>query len=204
VKLTSAQLCQLKVADSSACATGRPNETRSLAVCHAAGHTAMFVSLAGAPPARGRRAHDLVVSTLAAGLGLHLEPGRDPLESLAARLAGQDLLIVADIEHLQDSGQVLASLLTAAPGIAMVATSRRRMGVGMEWVMQLGGLTVPPPGALGDVLLPDRRLGLGKVSVRRSRGIGTRRTAAGRELYQWGLHPHHADPGSPRLRQRCL
>ena len=23
------------------------------------------------------------------------------------------------------------------------------------------------------------------------------RAARGRELYQWGLHPHHAEPGSP-------
>jgi DNA-binding SARP family transcriptional activator/predicted ATPase len=149
---------------------GKSRVALELATRHrAAGHPAFFVSLAGAPAARGRHARDLIVSTVAAGLGVALEPGRDPLESLAERLAGPNLLIVADnLEHLQDSGRVLASLLSAAPGVTVVATSRRRLGVGMEWVLQLGGLAVPPTGALGDL----RRFDAIRLFLDRARAAG--------------------------------
>jgi predicted ATPase/DNA-binding SARP family transcriptional activator len=106
------------------------------------------VSFAGTSPARPEEAADLVVTNLAAALGVSLAVPRDPRELLADALAGRELLLVLDnLEQLRDAAGVLAELLARAPGVQVLGTSRRRLGLGVEWLVEVPGLPYPPPGA---------------------------------------------------------
>jgi predicted ATPase/DNA-binding SARP family transcriptional activator len=106
------------------------------------------VSFAGTSPARPEEAADLVVTNLAAALGVSLAVPRDPRELLADVLAGRELLLVLDnLEQLRDAAGVLAELLGRAPGVQVLGTSRRRLGLGVEWLVEVPGLPYPPPGA---------------------------------------------------------
>jgi predicted ATPase/DNA-binding SARP family transcriptional activator len=105
------------------------------------------VSFVGTSPARPEEAADLVVTNLAAALGVSLAVPRDPREVLADALAGRQLLLVLDnLEQLRDAAGVLAELLGRAPGVQVLGTSRRRLGLGVEWLVEVPGLPYPPPG----------------------------------------------------------
>jgi predicted ATPase len=106
------------------------------------------VSFAGTSPARPEEAAHLVVTNLAAALGVSLAVPRDPRELLADVLAGRELLLVLDnLEQLRDAAGVLAELLGRAPGVQVLGTSRRRLGLGVEWLVEVPGLPYPPPEA---------------------------------------------------------
>jgi DNA-binding SARP family transcriptional activator/predicted ATPase len=109
------------------------------------------VSFVGTSPARPEEAADLVVTNLAAALGVSLAVPRDPRELLADHLAGQELLLILDnLEQLRDAASVLAELLALAPGVQVLGTSRRRLGLGAEWLVEVPGLPHPPAGAEAD------------------------------------------------------
>jgi predicted ATPase/DNA-binding SARP family transcriptional activator len=108
----------------------------------------MFVSFVGTSPAQPEDAADLVVADLARALGVSLAVPRDPLELLADHLAGRELLLVLDnLEQLRDAAGALAELLRRAPGVQVLVTSRRRLGLGVEWLVEVPGLPYPPAGA---------------------------------------------------------
>jgi DNA-binding SARP family transcriptional activator len=107
----------------------------------------VFVSLVGVSPARPEEAADLVVANLAGALGVSLAVPRDPLELLVDHLAGRELLLVLDnLEQLRDASGVVAELLRQAAGVQVLATSRRRLGLGVEWLVEVPGLPYPPAG----------------------------------------------------------
>jgi predicted ATPase/DNA-binding SARP family transcriptional activator len=111
----------------------------------------VFVSFVGTSPARPEEAADLVVADLAHALGVSLAVPRDPLELLADHLAGRELLLVLDnLEQLPGAAGVVAELLGRAPGVQVLVTSRRRLGLGVEWLVEVPGLPYPPPGAAAD------------------------------------------------------
>jgi transcriptional activator/AAA ATPase-like protein len=96
----------------------------------------VFVSFVGTSPARPEEAADLLVANLAAALGVSLAVPRDPLELLADHLSGRELLLVLDnLEQLLDAAGVVAELLRRAPGVQVLATSRRRLGLGVPVVL---------------------------------------------------------------------
>nr|BFE73026.1 hypothetical protein GCM10020092_063270 [Actinoplanes digitatis] len=112
---------------------------------------AVFVSFAGTGPAGPDEAADLVVANLARVLGLSMAVPRDPLDLLADHLSGRELLLVLDnLEHLRDAAGVIDHLLRRAPGTQVLVTSRRRLGLGAEWLVEVPGLPCPPPGAGAD------------------------------------------------------
>jgi predicted ATPase/DNA-binding SARP family transcriptional activator len=105
----------------------------------------LFVSFVGTSPARPEEAADLVVAGLARALEVSLAVPRDPLELLADHLSGHELLLVLDnLEQLRDAAGVVAELLRRAPGVQLLATSRRRLGLGVEWLVEVPGLPWPP------------------------------------------------------------
>jgi predicted ATPase/DNA-binding SARP family transcriptional activator len=111
----------------------------------------LTVSFVGTSPARPEEAADLVVTNLAAALGVSLAVPRDPRELLADHLAGRELLLILDnLEQLRDAAGVLAELLARAPGVQLLSTSRRRLGLGVEWLVEVPGLPYPPAGAEAD------------------------------------------------------
>ncbi|MET8089945.1 BTAD domain-containing putative transcriptional regulator [Micromonospora sp. NPDC005220] len=111
----------------------------------------VFVSFVGTGPARPAEAGDLVVAGLARALEIDLAVPREPLDLLAEHVAGRELLLVLDnLEHLRDAAGVLAELLRRAPGVQLLVTSRRPLGLGVEWLVEVPGLPYPSPEADAD------------------------------------------------------
>jgi predicted ATPase/class 3 adenylate cyclase len=89
----------------------------------------------------------LVPATIAHVLGLPDRGGRSPVERLIDHLAGRRVLLVLDnLEQVRSAAPVIAELLTGAPLLAVLATSRSALHV-------YGELEYPVP-PLG---VPDRR-----------------------------------------------
>ncbi|MEU8234227.1 BTAD domain-containing putative transcriptional regulator [Actinoplanes sp. NPDC048967] len=91
---------------------------------------------------------DVVVSALARALGTAGTVPRDPLEVLTEHLAEREMLLVLDnLEHLSAAAATIAGLLRRAPATQILVTSRRRLALGAEWLVEVPGLPCPPPGA---------------------------------------------------------
>jgi predicted ATPase/DNA-binding CsgD family transcriptional regulator len=91
---------------------------------------------------------DLIVSRMAALLGIDGEASRDLLDTLAGALGARQVLVLLDnCEHLVDACATLCQrLLTSCPGVRMVATSQEPLRIPQEAVWQVAPLAVPPPG----------------------------------------------------------
>jgi predicted ATPase len=93
------------------------------------------------------------IDAIAGACGLS---GRDPLQRIAAALAGQRTLLVLD-NFEQLVGQIdgpLRQLLTDTATLHLLVTSRQRLGIDGEHVFELAGLPLlaPGPGSGGAVL----------------------------------------------------
>ncbi|MFZ0906328.1 MAG: adenylate/guanylate cyclase domain-containing protein, partial [Mycobacterium sp.] len=77
---------------------------------------------------------NLVPVTVARALGLPDQPGRSTMDTLLQFVRDRQLLVVLDnCEHLLDaSADLVVALLSAAPGLTMLATSREAIGVAGE------------------------------------------------------------------------
>ena len=88
----------------------------------------------------------LVPSAVATVLGLETRT-EDPLPGLVAALRdNQTLLILDNCEHLIDAvADLAAAVLSGAPGVIILATSREPLGIPGERVHRLGPLSSPEP-----------------------------------------------------------
>jgi predicted ATPase/DNA-binding SARP family transcriptional activator len=87
---------------------------------------------------------DRLAAAILAALGQHSGAQRSPREVLLEALAQRRLLLALDnCEHLAAAGPLAVELLEAAPGLAVLATSRERLGVYGEEVVALEGLPLP-------------------------------------------------------------
>jgi predicted ATPase/transcriptional regulator with XRE-family HTH domain len=91
---------------------------------------------------------DLLAPTIASAVGCSLHGSGDPVEQLARYLCDKQLLLLLDnMEHLRDGAGANRSLLTVileqAPGVRLLVTSRERMHLSGEWVVELQGLPLP-------------------------------------------------------------
>ena len=97
----------------------------------------------------------LVPAAVAVALGLRQPPGMSIVESLAAVLARQQLLVVLDnCEHVAGAvARLCGALLPAADDVRILATSRELVGIAGEAHFRLPALTLPgladPAGAAG-------------------------------------------------------
>ncbi|MBW8795815.1 MAG: LuxR family transcriptional regulator [Streptomyces sp.] len=100
-----------------------------------------YVALAGL--------HDPALVPLAAAdaLGLHDHSDRPPLDTLVERLRDRRLLLVVDnCEHLLAAcAGLAAALLRGTTGVRILATSRHRLGLTEEHLMEVRPLPVPDP-----------------------------------------------------------
>ncbi len=96
------------------------------------------------------RQPDLVVSCVAAAVGVAEEPGRPLLETLADALRPRRLLLALDnCEHLIDACARLGGyLLAGSRGLRLLTTSRQPLRVAAETVYQVPPLTFAPAGEL--------------------------------------------------------
>ncbi len=88
---------------------------------------------------------NLVPSAVATVLGLGVR-SEDPLPGLVAGLRDKRMLLLLDTcEHVVDAAaKVTASVLSGAPGVDILATSREPLGVAGEHEYRLGPLRGPP------------------------------------------------------------
>ncbi|CAD5371017.1 Tetratricopeptide repeat protein [Rubrivivax sp. A210] len=85
-----------------------------------------------------------VPARLAQSLGLVGEAADDPVTRLCSALpATRTLWVLDNAEHLPELGPLLARLLSGAPALTMLVTSRRRLHAVDGWVLPLAGLAVP-------------------------------------------------------------
>ena len=95
-----------------------------------------------------------VLPVICDALGVADTPGTPREDSLRQRLAvGSILLIVDNLEHVLDAATVLSDLLASCPPLRMLATSRERLRLRGEHVMQIEALALPPAGAAPDEVL---------------------------------------------------
>jgi len=104
---------------------------------------AWFVPLG--PLQEGRR----IAQVVACALGVREESEREPAASIAAQLAGREMLVILDnCEHvLEAAAQAARALLDAGPGIRVLATSREPLRLPEEATYLVPGLAVPKAGA---------------------------------------------------------
>jgi predicted ATPase len=94
---------------------------------------------------------DQLAGAIATALGLSFDPARDLLEQLLAALATQRLLLLLDnLEHLAEAPALLLRLLEAAPGLALLVTTRERLNLAGEWIVELDGLSTPAASSTQD------------------------------------------------------
>ncbi len=99
-----------------------------------------FISLAAVNPAEP----EALVASLTAALQIPVAAGnlrRQVIEFLRLR---EVLLVLDNLEHLLDDIGWFGELLAAAPDVKILATSRERLNLQAEQIVQLGGLSVPP------------------------------------------------------------
>ncbi len=87
----------------------------------------------------------LVAQVVLAALGLREQPGLPPIETIVAALrAGRPLLILDNCEHLVAAcAQLAQTLLTACPGLRILATSREPLEIPAERAWRVPSLSVP-------------------------------------------------------------
>jgi predicted ATPase/DNA-binding CsgD family transcriptional regulator len=87
---------------------------------------------------------NLILSTIASTIEIEHSASGSLLQALARSL-GDDpgLLVLDNLEHLPDAPLVVAELLHAVPGLRILATSRSRLHLTGEILIELAPLTVP-------------------------------------------------------------
>jgi DNA-binding SARP family transcriptional activator len=87
---------------------------------------------------------EFFVSTVADVLRLHFSGSRQPAEQLMDYLQNKEMLLIMDsLEHLQGVAELLAKTLQKAPFVKILATSRERLNLQAEWLVDVQGLTYP-------------------------------------------------------------
>lgn len=87
---------------------------------------------------------ELIASSIADAVGLELQGQDDTLTQVSRFIAQKRLLLVLDnYEHLIEGATLTSKLLAVCPNLKLLVTSRERLNVEEEWVLTLGGLSVP-------------------------------------------------------------
>ncbi len=87
---------------------------------------------------------DLIISTIAEALHFQFYPGGEPRQQLLDYLREKSLLLVLDnFEHLLDGVGLVSDLLASAPHVKVLVTSRARLNLVEEWVLEVKGLAYP-------------------------------------------------------------
>ena len=97
-----------------------------------------FVSLASVAEAED------IVPAMAAALNFTFYGATEPKEQLLDYLRSKKLLIVADnFEHLLDGSHLLTEIISQAPDVYLMVTSRERLNLQEEWGYDVRGLLFP-------------------------------------------------------------
>lgn len=87
---------------------------------------------------------DRVVSVITEALGLSLDPQGDAETQLLTRLSGRRLLIVLDnFEHVLERAGLVSDILLKSQPVKVIVTSRARLNLRSEQILEIKGLDVP-------------------------------------------------------------
>lgn len=87
-----------------------------------------------------------VPAAIAAALNLTLQGTAPPALQVVEHLCERELLLVLDnFEQVLEAAELLATILGAAPGVRLLVTSRERLHLSGEWVIELDGLPTSLP-----------------------------------------------------------
>ncbi len=107
-----------------------------------------FVALAALPQIGPKNSLQAFIVALADSLNLVLHGALPPRQQLLDYLRDKDLLLVLDnFEHILPASDVLVAILQQAPQVKILTTSRERLNLYEEQVLELSGLSVPAPDA---------------------------------------------------------
>jgi len=96
-------------------------------------------------PLAGVASPDLLAPSVAAAVGLSFSGAGDPKAQLLDFLREKELLLLLDnFEHLVEGAEVLETLLSAAPKLKLLVTSRVALERRAEWLFDVEGLSYPP------------------------------------------------------------
>jgi WD40 repeat protein/predicted ATPase len=85
-----------------------------------------------------------IVPTIGEALGLSFDGQAAPTEHLLRFLQPLQLLLVLDnLDHLADGAYIVNAIVQATPRVTIVATSRERLNLRAEWMVDLDGLAYP-------------------------------------------------------------
>lgn len=104
-----------------------------------------FVELAGLSDP------SLILPAIAQQLELRERTADSLMAQVLSAIAGKQVLIVLDnFEHLLSGGPILSQLLSNAPGVTILTTSRARLNLAKEQVVPLGPLDLSKPESAGE------------------------------------------------------
>ncbi len=90
---------------------------------------------------------DVLAATLVSAMGIALAGSESPADQVVQYLREKMVLLLVDnLEHVPGGLAFITSLLQAAPALKIVVTSRQRLGMRGEQVIELVGLSFPAPG----------------------------------------------------------
>lgn len=89
-------------------------------------------------------APEQIISAIATALKLQFAPASDVQQELLDTLRDRSLLLILDnFEHLLEGVELLSDILATAPGVCLLVTSRERLNLREEWVLEVSGLAFP-------------------------------------------------------------
>jgi predicted ATPase/DNA-binding SARP family transcriptional activator len=119
-------------------------------------HGVTFVSLASVESA------DLLVSAIASALDLAFRGQESPEKQLLAYLREKEMLLLLDnYEQLLPETQIVADIVEQIPDVKLLVTSRERLNLREEWLLDIDGLPYPSPPStsIGSSSLRQRSVG---------------------------------------------
>jgi predicted ATPase/DNA-binding XRE family transcriptional regulator len=104
----------------------------------------IFIELAPIDPNRSEGDINPLATALVDALGISFHGESPPEQQLSDYLSRREMLIVYDnFEHLVETAVFLSDLLSHAPDIKILVTSRERLNLQEEWLYVLPGLPLP-------------------------------------------------------------
>lgn len=88
---------------------------------------------------------EFIIPAIADGLAFPFSGIKEPKIQLLDYLREKEMLLVLDnLEHLVSEAAILAEILQHAPKVKLLVTSRERLNLQGEWVVEISGLPSPP------------------------------------------------------------
>ena len=116
---------------------------------------------------------ELLISTITNTLQMTASGSTSPLNALITQLqkAGPTLLVLDNFEYFIEEAHLLDRLLQQAPNLKLLVTSRERLNLRQEWVLELTGLTYPSTDALGSTTTNPEKYSAVALFMERARQV---------------------------------